>query len=302
MPRLERTYNSMFAAKRGTPHPLGATPQVGGVNFSLFANRADVVELLFFDHVDAAAPAQVFRLDPAQHRTYHYWHLFVPGCKSGQLYAYRAFGPNISSQGVYHDSDKILLDPYGRAVAMPTAYSREAARQPGNNAATAMKSVVVDDSTYDWEGDQPLGHSSTATIVYEMHVAGFTRHHNSGVAIESRGTYRGLIEKIPYLQELGITAVELLPNLSFRPDRCAGREPNYWGYQPISFFAPYTGYSSAQTPQGVLDEFRDMVKALHRANIEVILDVVYNHTAETADTTLCFRGLANDTYYILDPR
>lgn len=292
----------MYATESGTAYPLGATPQVGGINFSVFANRANSVELLLFDHVDDAVPAQVFRLDPAHHRTYHYWHIFVHDVKPGQLYAFRALGPNTPNLGVYHDPDKVLLDPYGRAVVMPAAYSRDAAAQAGDNAATAMKSVVVDSTSYDWEGDRPLGHSSNTTIVYEVHVAGFTRHPNSGVAAERRGTYAGLIEKIPYLQELGITAVELLPVFHFDPTTAPGGRTNYWGYQPISFFAPYTGYSAAKTPLGVLDEFRDMVKALHRANIEVILDVVYNHTGEAFDAgaTLCFRGLANDTYYIMD--
>ena len=187
---------------------------------------------------------------------------------------------------------------------MPAAYSRAAAGRPGDNAATAMKSVVADPRAYDWEGDRPLRRPFAATVVYELHVAGFTRHPNSGVAPAKRGTYAGLIEKIPYLQDLGITAVELLPVYHFDPTTAAPGLVNYWGYQPISFFAPYTGYSSRPDPLGALDEFRDMVKALHRAGIEVILDVVYNHTAEAFGdgATLCFRGLANDAYYILDER
>ena len=288
---------------RGSPSPLGATPQAGGVNFSVFADKAHAVELLLFDHVDAATPTQVFRLDPARHCTYHYWHCFLPNVKPGQIYGYRAHGPCEPAIGLFHDPEKVLLDPYGRAVAMPTGYSREAAARPGDNAATAMKSVVVDNAAYDWEGDRPLGRSSAATVVYEMHVAGFTRHPNSGVAPERRGTYSGLIEKIPYLQDLGITAVELLPVYHFDPTTAPGGGINYWGYQPIAFFAPHTPYAAAQTPLGVLDEFRDMVKALHRAGIEVILDVVYNHTAEAfgEGATLSFRGLANSTYYIQDP-
>ena len=185
---------------------------------------------------------------------------------------------------------------------MPVNYSRDAAERPGDNAATAMKSVVVDVSTYDWEGDQPLRRSSATSVIYELHVRGFTRHPNSGLSPELRGTYAGLIQKIPYLQDLGITAVELLPIYHFDPLTAAPGLVNYWGYQPISLFAPHTLYSSRQAPQAVLDEFRDMVKALHRAGIEVILDVVYNHTAEGygAGATLCYRGLANDVYYILD--
>ena len=274
----------------------------GGVNFSVYANKAEAVELLLFDHADAA-PAQVFRLTPAQHRTYHYWHTFVPNLQPGQIYAYRAIGPNAPEQGLRYDPEKVLLDPYGRAVAMPPGYDRAAAGQPGDNATTAMKSVVVDSAAYDWEGDRPLRRSFAATVVYEMHVGGFTRHPSSGVAPELRGTYAGLIEKIPYLQDLGITAVELLPVYQFDPLTAPPGMVNYWGYQPVSFFAPHTAYSSRQEPLAVLDEFRDMVKALHKAGIEVILDVVYNHTAEAfgAGATLSFRGLANDVYYVLDP-
>ena len=200
------------------------------------------------------------------------------------------------------DADKLLLDPYGRAVAVPQNYSRAAARREGENAGTAMKSVVVDPSTYDWEGDLPLKRPPARTIIYEMHVRGFTRHPSSGVAETTRGTFAGLIEKIPYLQNLGITAVELLPVFQFDPQDCPPGHVNYWGYSPVSFFAPHQGYSSRADPLGPMDEFRDMVKALHRADLGVILDVVFNHTAEGdhRGPTLSFRGLDNSTYYILD--
>ena len=232
----------------GSACPIGATPMAGGVNFSVYADKADAVELLLFDGVDDPQPAQVFRLDPGQHRTYHYWHAFIPGVQAGQIYAYRALGPNEPQRGLHYDADKVLLDPYGRCVAIPTSYSREAASRPGDNAATAMKSVVVDSSGYDWEGDQPLRRPIPQTVIYEMHVAGFTRHPSSGVTPELRGTYAGLIEKIPYLQDLGITAVELLPVYQFDPSTAPVGLVNYWGYQPISFFAPHTAYSSRQDP------------------------------------------------------
>jgi isoamylase len=287
----------------GSPDPIGATPGPVGVNFSVYADKADIIELLLFDRVDDSQPRQVMRLDPLQHRTYHYWHVLVPDAQPGQIYAYRAIGPNAPERGLRYDADKVLLDPYGRGVAVPASYSREAASRPGDNTATAMKSVVVDSSVYDWEGDQPLRRPIPQTVIYEMHLAGFTRHPSSGVTPEKRGTYAGLVEKIPYLQDLGITAVELLPVFQFDPQTAPPGLVNYWGYQPIAFFAPHTAYSSRQDPLGVLDEFRDMVKALHRAGIEVILDVVYNHTAEAfgEGATLSFRGLANDVYYILDP-
>ena len=250
-----------------------------------------------------AGPRVILRLDPALNRTYHYWHVFVPGLQPGQIYGYRAQGPFDPADGMRFDPTKVLLDPYGRGVVVPKNYSRDAARSEGDNAATAMKSVVVDPSTYDWEGDRPLKHPSSRTIVYEMHVRGFTRHPSSGVAAESRGTFAGLIEKIPYLQQLGITAVELLPVFQFDAQDSPPGLVNYWGYAPVSFFAPHQAYSSRQDPLGPIDEFRDMVKALHRAGIEVILDVVFNHTAEGDQTgpTLSFRGLCNSTYYILEP-
>ena len=162
----------------------------------------------------------------------------------------RPSAPTRREQGLRYDADKVLLDPYGRCVAMPTAYSREAASRPGDNAATAMKSVVVDNASYDWEGDQPLRRPIPQTVIYEMHVAGFTRHPSSGVAPEKRGTYAGLIEKIPYLQDLGITAVELLPVYQFDPTTAPAGLVNYWGYQPIAFFAPHTAYSSRPGPAG----------------------------------------------------
>jgi glycogen operon protein len=241
----------------------------------------------------------VIPLDPAQHRTYHYWHAFVKGLRRGQIYAYRVDGPQRSDFGF--DRDKTLLDPYGLAVAVPDQYNRAAAMRPGCNAASAMKSVVADPRLYDWEHDRPLRRPLAETIIYEMHVRGFTRHASSGVAPARRGTYAGLIEKIPYLKHLGITAVELLPVFQFDATDAPGGRTNYWGYQPVSFFAPHAAYSSQPEPLDALDEFRDMVKALHRADIEVILDVVFNHTTEggRSGPTLCYRGFANNFYYLL---
>jgi glycogen operon protein len=286
----------------GHSYPLGASVLAGGVNFSVFSRRAGQIELLLFDDAAAAHPARVIELDPRTHRTYHYWHVFVPGIGPGQVYAYRARGPFDPDHGLRFDSNKVLLDPYGRAVIVPDAYSRRLASGRGDDSATAMKSVVVDPSLYNWEGDAPLRRPFVTTVIYEMHVAGFTRHPSSGVAAKLRGTYAGMIEKIPYLQDLGITAVELLPVFQFDSQDCPPGLVNYWGYSPVSFFAPHAGYSSRKDPLGPVDEFRDLVKALHRAGIEVILDVVYNHTAEgnAEGPTFCFKGLANEIYYILD--
>ena len=289
-------------SEKGGSSPLGATPSPDGVNFSVFSRHATGVELLLFDGVDDTKAASVVRLDPAANRTYYYWHVFVPNVRPGQLYGYRVEGPFDPSSGMRFDPAKVLLDPYGCGVMVPSAYDRAAARRPGDNAATALKSVVVDVSAYDWEGDVPLQRPSSRTIVYEMHVRGFTRHPSSGLSDKTRGTFAGLIEKIPYLQRLGITAVELLPVFQFDSQDSPPGLVNYWGYAPVSFFAPHRGYSSRRDPLGPVDEFRDMVKALHRAGIEVILDVVFNHTAEGdhSGPTLSFRGLDNATYYILD--
>jgi len=288
--------------KAGRSFPLGATPDGNGTNFSLFSRSASRVELLFFDRADDGRPGRSIDLDPRFHRTYHYWHAFVPGAKVGQLYGYRVHGPFDPAQGMRFDPTKVLLDPYGRGVVVPPNYSREAAAQPGDNAATAMKNVVVDPNTYDWEGDEPLRRPSSQTIIYEVHVRGFTRHPSSGVAEAKRGTYAGMIEKIPHLQQLGVTAVELLPVFQFDAQDCPPGRVNYWGYAPVSFFAPHRAFSSRQDPLGPLDEFRDLVKALHRAGIEVILDVVFNHTAEGSENgpTWCFRGIENEAYYILE--
>ncbi len=286
----------------GRSFPLGATILPGGVNFSVFSRQATRVELLLFDNPAAAQPTSVIDLDPRTHRTYHYWHSFVPGIGAGQVYAYRAFGPFDPGRGLRFDPSKILLDPYGRAVVVPELYHRQRASEYGKSDAIAMKSVVVDLATYDWEGDMPLRRSFASTIIYETHLAGFTRHPSSGVTAQLRGTYAGMIEKIPYLRDLGITAVELLPVFQFDRQDCPSGLVNYWGYSPVSFFAPHAGYSSRKDALGPVDEFRDLVKALHRAGLEVILDVVYNHTAEgdAGGPTLCFRGLANEVYYILD--
>jgi glycogen operon protein len=285
----------------GCSAPLGATVAGDGVNFSIFSRSASRMELLLFNKQDDLRPARIIPIESSFNRTYHYWHVFVPGLRAGQIYGYRVYGPQNPALGLRFDPDKVLLDPYGRAVVVPRNYSREAASRQGDNAAVAMRSVVVDSRLYDWEGDTTLKRPSSQTIIYEMHVRGFTQNPNSGVPAATRGTFAGVISKIPYLQDLGITAVELLPVFQFDAQDCPPGLVNYWGYAPVSFFAPHRAYSSRRDPLGPVDEFRDMVKALHRVGIEVILDVVFNHTAEgdTMGPTLSFRGLDNHSYYIL---
>jgi isoamylase len=286
----------------GHPYPLGPTITADGTNFSVFSANATGMEIVFFDHADDSRPTRVIPFDPALQRTSHYWHIFVPGIRQGQLYGYRADGPYDPAVGHRFDSRKVLLDPYGKSICVGQHYDRAAACKHGDNSATSMKSVVVDLGAFDWEGDTPLNRPFRRTVIYEMHVAGFTRHPASGVSFARRGTYLGVIDKIPYLQELGITAVELLPVFQFDAQDAPPGLSNYWGYSPVSFFAPHLAYSTGNDPLVCLDEFRTMVKQLHRAGIEVVLDVVYNHTAETDERgpTLCFRGLENSFYYILN--
>lgn len=287
----------------GRAAPLGATFNERGVNFSLFSRGATGVDLVLFENEEDILPAEILKLDPYDNRTYHYWHIEVPGLKPGRLYGYRVHGPYDPAAGKRFDSSKTLLDPYGRGVTVPKGYDRTAAGVRGAETSPPLKSVLVDPHSYDWEGDRPLERPFARTILYEMHVRGFTQHPNSGIAPENRGTYAGLIEKIPYLQQLGITAVELLPVFQFDAQDAPPNRVNYWGYSPLAFFAPHAAYSSRTDRLGPVDEFRDLVKALHRAGIEVILDVVFNHTAEGNQfgPTLSFRGLDNDIYYTLDP-
>ncbi|HMK30165.1 MAG TPA: hypothetical protein VK473_10810, partial [Terriglobales bacterium] len=175
------------AATTGHSSPLGATLVSGGVNFSVFSRSAASLELLLFDGVEDPRASRAIPMDPAANRTYHYWHVFVPGVQAGQIYGFRAYGPFEPERGLRFDPSRLLLDPYGRAVVVPKNYSREAARREGDNTATAMKSVVTDSHAYDWEGDVPLKRPWSRTIIYELHVRGFTAHPSSGLAESKRG-------------------------------------------------------------------------------------------------------------------
>jgi glycogen operon protein len=286
----------------GKSYPLGAkvAPDNSGVNFCVYSHNATAVELLLFDEIDSIQPSDVIRLDILNHRTYFYWHAFVEGIMPGQIYGYRVYGPFRPEKGLKFDPEKVLIDPYSLLIT-DHVYNREAARKPGSNVHCSLRSIVVDPSDYNWEGDMPLNLEGVRTYIYELHVKGFTANRNSGVSDQNRGTFRGLIEKIPYLKELGITAVELLPVQQFDPHDVRSPLVNYWGYNQIAFFAPHRDYSSDQSLLGPVNEFRDMVKALHKEGIEVILDVVFNHTAEGDETGpfLSFKGFENRDYYIL---
>ncbi|MGH8902316.1 MAG: glycogen debranching protein GlgX [Egibacteraceae bacterium] len=290
----------------GRTQPLGATLDSEGVNFSLYAEHATGVELLLFPAYDAPEPEHVIVLAPDTHKDFHFWHVYVRGIQPGQIYAYRIDGSFMPSAGQRFNRDKVLLDPYAKGN-VDIVWNRGDAVGPGDNVATSMRSVVIDTSGYDWEDDQPLNTPLDETVIYEMHVRGFTCSPTSGC--EYPGKFCAVTEKIPYLKELGVTAVELLPIFDFDETEVLGHGPdgealhNFWGYDPYGFFAPQLWYCVHPEIGKHLDEFRDMVKALHKAGIEVILDVVYNHTSEGnhQGPTISFRGLANDAYYHLAP-
>ncbi len=298
-----------YKTSLGEPYPLGATVLNDGVNFSLFSQHATSVELLLFQNFSDPAPLQVIALHPVLNKTFHYWHVFIEGVRHGQLYAYRLDGPNDLGQGFRYNQNKVLIDPYSRGVVYGRNWRRDRACDASDNAESAMKSLVVDTSIYDWDGAEAPSYHLSDCVIYETHVRGFTQHPSSGVA--HPGTFSGLIEKIPYLKELGINCIELMPVHQFDSTESATTHPktgekltNYWGYNSICFFAPHRGYDTADWERmAYLTGFRDLVKALHQAGIEVILDVVFNHTSEGDETgpTICMRGIDNSVYYMLDP-
>ena len=304
-PRRRSVAELLPTFERGQPQPLGATVDDGGVNFALFSEEATGVELLLFDGHDDVHPVATIPFDPIRNRSFHFWHMYVRGLAAGYHYAYRVHGP--FGDGHRFDSEKVLLDPYAKANTN-TLWSPGDACVPGDNLTSSMRAVIVDDRGYDWEGDEPLRRPMSETIVYELNVRGFTVSPSSGV--EHPGTFSGVIEKIPYLKELGVTAVELLPVFAFDEREVRGINPldgselrNYWGYDPYLHFAPQASYCVSPDQGSQITEFRDMVKALHKAGIEVILDVVFNHTAEGnhMGPTISFKGLGNTAYYLLHP-
>jgi isoamylase len=272
-------------------------------NFSLYSQHAESVVLLLFAEDDLAHPLLEYRLDPRVNKTWNVWHCRLSGREAGgaRYYAYRIDGPRSDGPGNWHayDPEKVLLDPHAKEVFFPPGFDRKAAQQPGSNLGRAPLGVLPHRRTeVAPQHDRSPRHESEA-VIYEMHVRGFTRSPTSGIAPERRGTYAGIVDQIPYLKELGVTIVELLPVQQFDP-----QEGNYWGYMTLNFFAPHADY--AADPRNAREEFRAMVRALHAANIEVILDVVYNHTAEAGPTgpTYSFRGIDNASYYVMsdDPR
>ncbi|MGZ8136213.1 MAG: glycogen debranching protein GlgX [Methylococcaceae bacterium] len=293
-----------YKVKPGNSYPSGSKPNAGGVNFSIFSRHATHVELLLFETSDSDEPFQIIVLQEDINRTFFSWHIYVCKLPIGTWYTWRMDGPNKQREfGFSFDKDKQLIDPWARAVS-DKRWNRKAACEPGDNGMTAMRCVVVDDN-YDWEGDIPLRISSEKSIVYELHVGGFTRHSSSKVT--HPGTFSGLIEKVPYLQQLGITHVELLPVMAFDeqdvpPHTADLGLKNYWGYSTHSFYSPHPGYCVTPEQGTHIEEFRDLVKALHKAGIGVIMDVVFNHTSEAGSNgpIINFRGVGGDIFYHLD--
>ena len=300
-----------FTTARGHCRPFGATVVPGGVNFAVFSRHAQGVHLVLFKE-GQEEPIAEFPLDPALNRTGDVWHILVHGVTPSHLYGYRVHGPFAPRGGHRFNSRSIVLDPYARALSGGHPWGGPdgtPALVNGNGNGHASVPVprrgrIVSDD-FDWEGDIPPRVPLSQTVVYETHVRGLTRHASSGV--RNPGTYLGLIEKIPYLKDLGVTAVQLMPVLEFDEHEVARRHPatgellsNYWGYSPLSFFAPKAGFAVHASQQ--LREFKEMVRALHRAGLEVILDVVYNHTCEGNEhgPSASFRGLDNAIYYMLD--
>jgi isoamylase len=295
-----KTYTMEWFRTEGAPYPPGAVwiEEERAYNFTLYSRQATAVTLLLYGESDLFNPQVRVSLDYLQNKSGRIWHCRLPMSQvtNASYYAYSVDGPFEPQHGDRFDGQKVLLDPYARKIFFPPNFNRDASRARGSNAGRAPLAELPCEEAFDW-GDDPRPRHTNDTVIYEMHVRGFTRRENSGVSAPARGTYSGVIEKIPYLKELGVTVVELLPVFQYDPD-----EDNYWGYMPMGFFAPHRGYSSSQTCAGVVQEFREMVKALHAADIEVILDVVYNHTTEEDEKgpTYHFRGIDNSTYYLLE--
>jgi isoamylase len=299
----EALVQTAFATVRGHCRPFGATPGPGGVNFAVFSRHAQRVDLVLFQE-GREKPLAEIPLDPTHNRTGDVWHIFVHGLPADILYGYRVHGPWLPKAGHRYDPQSILLDPYARSVSGGQRWgAQDLPHGAPQGRLTRRGRTGVDD--FDWEDDAPPATPMAQTVIYELHVRGFTRHPSSGV--RHPGTFLGLCEKIPHLKNLGVTAVQLMPVLEFDELDQAHNHPvtgerlkNYWGYSPLSFFAPKASF--AAEAGGQVREFKEMVRTLHGAGIEVILDVVFNHTCEGNDNgpTISFRGLDNVVYYMLD--
>lgn len=299
-----------FSILRGKPIPLGASLERGGINFAIFSRHASAVNLVIFLPGDDE-PIFEIPLDSRFNRTGDVWHVFINGLDHDIEYGYRINGPSHETNALFRfDSEKVLLDPYTTALSGGGEYGKtlHLAANSANGQPTSWRRGLILEQEYDWKNDQPLNIHLADSVIYELHVRGFTRHPSSGV--RAPGTYRGIIEKIPYLKDLGITAVELLPISEFEENDNPRTNPftgeslkNFWGYHSIAFFAPKASYAVDGNHGLQVKEFKQMVHALHEAGIEVILDIVFNHTAEGNEDgpTISFRGIDNSVYYMLEP-
>ena len=304
-PMLEQPALASWATAEGLPFPLGPTrvAQEDAYNFALYSKHAESVTLLLYTESDIENPALAHRLDYLKNKTGRVWHCRIPlvSMKGAAYYAYKVEGPKPNGRFEQHcfDGDKVLLDPYAKSVFFPPAFDRLAATRPGSNAGQAPLGVLTgDNECFDWQSDRRCRHEAD-TVIYEMHVGGFTKNPNSGVKDATRGTFAGVVEKIPYLKDLGVTVVELMPVFQYDPG-----DDNYWGYMPLNFFSPHHGYLSDRSVKAQHNEVREMIKALHQADIEVVIDVVYNHTGEGDQTgpIYSYKGLDNSTYYLMSDR
>lgn len=275
--------------------PYGALLHDNGVQFVVFSRNATSMKVLLYDDADQTEPADVIELNPENDRWGDIWSIFVPGISHGQLYHFQADGPFEPERGHRFDGTARLIDPYAKALAGQF--------QPSSDGIVRPPKCVVIDEFFEWEGDRHLRVPLADTVIYEMHVRGFSQHSSSNA--QHPGSYRGVVEKIPYLKSLGVTAVELMPVHEFpmrKFDGSSAGPQNYWGYDPLAFFSPHRGYASSSEPGAQVNEFKQMVLELHKAGIEVILDVVFNHTCEGNERgpTLSFKGLENSVYYMLE--
>ncbi len=281
----------------GRPGPLGSSLTSRGVNFSVVAPRATRLELLLFSHPDALEPSRVVALD-GRHRSGDHWHVEVEGLGLGCCYGYRVFGP-LQPGGHSFAPSKVLLDPCARAIAGWQGYRRDAAVGAAPNSSCCLRGVVTERDRFDFEAAPRPRHSWQRSVIYELHVGGFTQGAGCPVTADRQGTLLGLIDTLPQLRELGITAIELLPVMAFDPGDAPPGRQNHWGYSPLSWMAPHPDYLVGNDPLGARDQVRQLVKACHLAGIEVLLDVVYNHTSEGNQhgPTLSWRGFADRLYY-----
>jgi glycogen operon protein len=308
-----------FAVDVGRALPLGAVLADDGVNFALFSRHATAVTLILFETADAGSPSEEIKLDKNKNRTGDVWHCHIRSLKAGALYLYRADGPYMPEKGMRFNYNKTLIDPYAKALTdlsnwdlgaslgyIPGEASTDLSYSYRDDAYNQPRCVVVDDR-FDWQGDVPLNYPLRFSVLYETHVRGLTKNPNSGA--RHPGTYKGVTEKIPFFKDLGITSLELLPIQEFNHNELSNINPNtgkkvtnYWGYSTVAFFAPKGSYASDTAPGAQVREFKEMVRDLHKAGIEVILDIVFNHTAEGSEMgpTFSFRGVDNTIYYMLN--